>query len=222
MAVFHTGISTVKRSRGQSVVQRAFWRCGMALYDRRLARRCGVSAQRSDRLFSRVIVPDGFDARWCEREFLWNAVEAVETRKNSQMARELEFALPRELSDADNIDLTVRFATEECVTLGMIADTTVRATSARDGGRNVHAYLLLTMRRVLDGERFGPKERAWNDRALYWNWRERLAQLMNEALERGGHDARVDHRSYAERGIEVTPDPLQQPRWRIVQRLNRA
>ena len=52
---------------------------------------------------------------------------------------------------------------------------------------------------------FGPKETAWNDRALMAGWRERWASLVNERLCELGHDVQVDHRSYAEQGIPLTP-----------------
>ena len=52
---------------------------------------------------------------------------------------------------------------------------------------------------------FGPKETAWNDRALLTGWRERWASLVNERLCELGHDVQVDHRSYAEQGIPLTP-----------------
>ncbi len=46
---------------------------------------------------------------------------------------------------------------------------------------------------------------AWNDRALLCGWRERWAELANERLCELGHDVRIDHRSYAEQGIELEP-----------------
>ena len=35
--------------------------------------------------------------------------------------------------------------------------------------------------------------------------RARWGELANAALERHGHEARIDHRSHAERGIEAEP-----------------
>jgi hypothetical protein len=43
---------------------------------------------------------------WCrDRETLWNTVEACERRKDAQLARDLVFALPRELEPAECIAL---------------------------------------------------------------------------------------------------------------------
>ncbi|WGF90991.1 MobA/MobL family protein [Marinivivus vitaminiproducens] len=220
MATFHAGITMIKRGKGQSVVQRASWRCGVALYDRRRGCRCSVSGQRGTLLWSQVLTPEGVDTHWRDREMLWNTVEERERRRDASLARELEFTLPRELSDAEKIDVTVGFITNECVAGGMIADTTIRATSARDGGRNVHAYALLTTRRVLRARLFGLKERDWNAPHLYWRWRQSIAKRVNDALEQGGHEARVDHRSYAERDDEVRSGGVKQPGVRFAQRRN--
>ena len=52
---------------------------------------------------------------------------------------------------------------------------------------------------------FGLKERAWNDRRLLRDWRERWAEMANARLLVAGHDARIDHRSYADQGITLEP-----------------
>ncbi|GEL65436.1 hypothetical protein KBA01_27220 [Kozakia baliensis] len=52
---------------------------------------------------------------------------------------------------------------------------------------------------------FGAKERAWNDRDLLLAWRERWASLANERLAALDLDMRIDHRSFAARGIDLEP-----------------
>ncbi len=52
---------------------------------------------------------------------------------------------------------------------------------------------------------FGLKELAWNDRSLLRAWRERWAEMANARLCELGHDARIDHRSYADQGISLEP-----------------
>ena len=47
---------------------------------------------------SEILLPDGAPARWLDRATLWNEVEAGEKRKDAQLAREIEIALPRELT----------------------------------------------------------------------------------------------------------------------------
>lgn len=45
----------------------------------------------------------------------------------------------------------------------------------------------------------------WNDRSFVKRWRERVATLQNEALEKYGHEVRVDHRSYQDQRIDKIP-----------------
>ena len=45
--------------------------------------------------------------------------------------------------------------------------------------------------------------RAWNATALVQEWREQLAVRVNQRLAARGLEARVDHRSYATRGLEI-------------------
>jgi hypothetical protein len=60
---------------------------------------------------SEILLPDGAPARLLDRATLWNEGEAGEKRKDAQLAREIELALPRELSQAD----AIRLAHDSCV-----------------------------------------------------------------------------------------------------------
>ena len=128
----------------------------------------------------------------------------AEKRKDAQVAREVEFALPRELSADDCRDLARRFVTEEMTARGMVADLAIHDRSSSDGGRNPHAHVLLTMRR-LGPDGFGPKEREWNKTELVETWREQWAAACNDALARAGEEARIDHRTLEEQGILREP-----------------
>ena len=64
------------------------------------------------------------------------------------------------------------------------------------GGHNPHAHILLTTR-TLGPQGFGGKERGWNGKELLSEWREAWSRDTNQALERGGQRARIDHRSLA-------------------------
>jgi Ti-type conjugative transfer relaxase TraA len=93
-----------------------------------------------------------------------------------------------------------------------VADLNVHWTHARDGGEQPHAHVMLTMREVVPGRdgheeegAFGKKVVAWNDRGLLSDWRERWAEMANARLLELGHDIRIDHRSYAEQGIDLEP-----------------
>lgn len=87
-----------------------------------------------------------------------------------------------------------------------MADIAVHNPRHQDGEERPHAHVMLTMRE-LTGEGFGPKNREWNRTDVLEGWRERWAEHANRALERSGHDARIDHRSYADQGVDREPQP---------------
>ena len=135
---------------------------------------------------------------------LWNAVEAVEKRKDAQLAREVEFAIPRELTRAQGIELARDFVQDEFVDRGMIADLNVHWDIGADGQPKPHAHVMLTMRAV-DENGFGAKVREWNRTELLEHWREAWAIHVNERLAELGIEARIDHRSLEAQGIDLEP-----------------
>ncbi|WGF91073.1 Ti-type conjugative transfer relaxase TraA [Marinivivus vitaminiproducens] len=203
MAQFHSTVKTIGRAQGRSSVAAAAYRSGAKLHDERTDLIHDYS-RKQDVVHSEILLPEGANEAWRDREVLWNAVEASETRKNSRTAREIEFALPRELSDADNIALARELVEEQCVKRGMVADLNVHVAKGSDGGRNPHAHVMLTTRTVQNGS-FDKKEREWNHSSVNLEWREVLAVKTNQKLAERGHDKRVDHRSYEERGIKIEP-----------------
>jgi ATP-dependent exoDNAse (exonuclease V) alpha subunit len=198
MASYHLSAQPVKRSEGRSVVAMAAYRAGVALKDHQRGsvvdyrRRRGV-------VHEEIVVPDGC-AEWLgDRETLWNHVEAIERRRDAQLAREINMALPHELSDDERLALVRAFVREEFVSLGMVVDFAIHAPVPEKGDdpRNFHAHLLLTLRQAsLMGLR-PVKTRAWNSDSMLLKWREAWAKRQNEALRVRGHAARVDHRSLA-------------------------
>ncbi len=110
---------------------------------------------------SEIMAPENAPDWMCDRDQLWNAVEAVEKRRDAQLAREIEVALPRELDRGERLELLRGFVQREFVDRGMIADVAVHEGKARDGQGQPHAHVMLTMRE-LTGEGFGKKDRSWN------------------------------------------------------------
>jgi Ti-type conjugative transfer relaxase TraA len=168
--------------------------------------RSGVRLERAKRgvVHSEVMLPENAPDAWSDRERLWNDVEAFEVRKDAQLVREVEFAIPRELTQAQGIELARDFARSEFVDRGMIADLNVHWDVGEDGMPKPHAHVMLTMRAV-DENGFGPKVRDWNRTELVERWRERWAELANERLAELDIDARIDHRSLEAQGIALEP-----------------
>ena len=144
-------------------------------------------------------------------ERLWNDVERYENQYNrrrdsAQYARELTISLPRELSLEENVALAREYIGVAFTDLGMIADWVVHWPE-KNGQANPHVHVMLSMRPLSEDStrQFGNKERSWNPKSVVKTWRFQWAEMANKHLERAGVDARIDHRSYADQGLEIEP-----------------
>lgn len=199
MASYHLSVKTIKRSAGRSATAAAAYRAG-----------CEIACEREGRVhdYSRkagvedafILAPDDAPDWAQDRAALWNAAEARETRANSVTAREWELALPAELDAAERRVLVMGFARELVARYGVAADVAIHAPHRDGDQRNHHAHVLTTTR-VLTAEGLTDKTRVLDAKATGGPeievLRARWAELQNLALERQGHEVRVDHRSLA-------------------------
>jgi len=221
MAIYHLHVKVIGRKSGSSAVASAAYRSASRLRDERLDRSHDFSAKRGV-VHSEVMLPENAPEAWRDRERLWNDVEAFEIRKDAQLAREVEFAIPREMSEVQGIELARDFVRGEFVARGMIADLNVHWDIAEDGLPKPHAHVMLIMRQVSvsgDENGFGQKVREWNRTEMVERWRRRWAELANERLAELDIDARIDHRSFEAQGIALEPqDQIGAPAKRIEDR----
>ena len=203
MALYHFSAKIISRADGRSAIAAAAYRAAALLEDQHVGQVHDYTAKQGV-VHSEILLPAGAPARLADRSVLWNEVEATERRKDAQLARDIEIALPRELSRTEAIALVRDFVSEQFVARGMIADLNVHWSQTAAGEDQPHVHVMLTMRSVNE-EGFGPKVRDWNATALLTGWRERWAEMANERLCQLGHDARIDHRSLAAQGIDLTP-----------------
>ena len=208
MAIYHFSAKVISRAGGSSAVAAAAYRSADRLHDERLGRSHDFS-NKAGVVHSEVLLPEGADEQWRDRERLWNDVEAAELRKDAQLAREVEFAIPREMTQEQGIELARDFVQAEFVDRGMIADLNVHWDIGADGLAKPHAHVMLTMREIRIGEdgsaEFGAKVRDWNRTELLTHWREAWADHVNERLAALDIDARVDHRTLEAQGIDLEP-----------------
>ena len=203
MAIYHFSAKVISRSTGRSAVAAAAYRSASRLFDERTEQPFDYS-RKSGVLHSEILLPDGAPERWSDRQALWNEVEWGEKRKDAQLAREIEFALPREMKPEDAIELARAFVEREFVRRGMVADLNVHCDIGDDGLPRPHAHVMLALREVgADG--FGAKARDWNSTALLEHWREAWAEHVNVRLAELDHDIRIDHRSLKDQGIDLEP-----------------
>ncbi|WP_134094136.1 Ti-type conjugative transfer relaxase TraA, partial [Novosphingobium sp. PhB55] len=203
MAIYHFSAKVISRAVGSSAVAAAAYRSASRLHDERLARDHDFS-NKAGVVHSEILLPENAPEQWLDRERLWNDVEAAEKRRDAQLCREVEFAIPRELDQAEGIRLARDFVNREFLSRGMVADLNVHWDMGEGGQPKPHAHVMLGMREVTE-EGFGPKVRDWNRTELLTHWREAWADHVNQRLAELDIDARIDHRSLEAQGIELEP-----------------
>ena len=221
MAIYHLSIKIISRGIGKSAVAAAAYRAGELITNEKdgvihdYTRKGGI-------LHTEILLPANAPSEYADRAVLWNAVERVEKAKNSQLAREIEIALPKELSAVQNRVLVRDYVKQHFVEKGMCADIAIHDT--REG--NPHAHIMLTMRPFNEDRTWGDKQKKvyhldeqgnkiydpvkrqyacnkvqttdWNEHCRAEEWRAGWSETANRYLEKLNHTERIDHRSYAQ------------------------
>ena len=203
MAIYHFSAKVISRQTGASAVASAAYRSADRLFDEAKNRHHDFS-NKAGVIHSEVLLPEGATERLNDRTTLWNEVEAGEKRKDAQLAREVEFSIPREMNEQQGVALARDFVKKQFVDRGMVTDLNVHWDKAKDGSPKPHAHVMLAMRDV-GPEGFGKKNRDWNSTGLLKDWREAWSAHVNERMAELGLEGRIDHRSYEARGIELEP-----------------
>lgn len=187
----------------RSAIAAASYRSGEALYDEQEQRTFDYT-RKEDIRYSEILAPKNAPAWVKSREKLWNIVEALEKRKDAQLARDVIAVFPRELSFDECKAMLTEFINDNFVSKGMVADFSIHEANASDGGKNPHAHIMLTMREI-DANGFGKKNREWNDQKLVTRWRKSWEDYSNRHLEKAGFDVRVTLQSYENLGVDKMP-----------------
>lgn len=227
MAIYHLSIKIISRGKGKSAVAAASYRSGEKIkneYDgivHDFTRKGGIA-------HTEILLPQNAPQEFSDRGTLWNSVEKIEKSKNSQLAREIEIALPKELDREKQIELVREYVKENFVKVGMCADIALH--DKNDG--NPHAHILLIMRPLNEDKTWGAKSKKeyvldkngekvklkngnyktrkintvdWNEQDKAEHWRKAWADITNKYLEENSIQEKVDHRSYQRQGIEQIP-----------------
>ena len=203
MAIYHFSAKVISRNTGASAVASAAYRSADRLFDEGKNRHHDFS-NKAGVIHREVMLPEGAPERLNDRTTLWNEVEAGEKRKDAQLAREVEFSIPREMNEKQGVQLARDFVKTQFVDRGMVADLNVHWDKAKDGTPKPHAHVMMTMRDV-GPEGFGNKNRDWNSTELLKDWREAWSAHVNERMAELGLEGRIDHRSYEAQGIGLEP-----------------
>lgn len=224
-AIYHCSIKIISRGKGKSAVAAAAYRSGEKLtneYDGMLhdfTKKGGV-------VHTEILLPKNAPREFADRSTLWNAVEKIEKSKNAQLAREIEIALPNELSETECIALATEFAQRTFVDKGMCADVCIHNPNKEQP--NIHAHIMLTMRPFNEDGSWDDKQKKeyilddnsekiydkrkrtykcksvpttdWNNRDKAEKWRAAWSEFLNNALEQRNISERVSHLSFERQG----------------------
>ncbi len=232
MAIMFVRAQVISRGAGRSVVSAAAYRHRTRMDEEQTGMSFRYEGGKAELVHEELALPDQTPA-WLRTmidgrtiagasEVLWNAVDTFEKRVDAQLAREMIFALPEELSKAENIALVREFVRDHLTSKGMVADWVYHD---KDG--NPHIHLMTTLRPLTD-DGFGNKKvavlgddgkplrvvtpdrpkgkivyRLWaGDKDTMKAWKIGWAETANKHLALAGHDIRLDGRSYAEQGLD--------------------
>lgn len=168
MAIYHLAVKIIGRSSGRSSVAAACYRSGDTITNKW----DGVTHDYSKKNWiehTEILLPPNAPSTFKDRATLWNSVELAEKSGNAQLAREIEIALPHELTIEQQIALTRAYIEQNFVSVGMCADFAIHNPPVTDDKhrpidiegnptndpykmtfRNPHAHIMLTMRPLND------------------------------------------------------------------------
>ncbi|MFO1155192.1 MAG: MobA/MobL family protein [Rhodospirillales bacterium] len=167
---------------------------------------------------SQLVLPGGGAA---DRERLWQAIDAYPTQKpTATIARDMIVAFPHELTFAERKAAAVALAGWIADRYGVAVDLGMHRPDLEAGSneRNWHGHYLISERRVSPAGEIGRVNRELNQMVCRRRDPERgrdelrptaaaeiraaWQRIANDALERGGHQERIDCRSYKAQGVD--------------------
>jgi len=150
IAIYHCHIQIISRGKGKSAVAAAAYRNGEKITNQW----DGVTHDYTHKggiIHSEIMLPEHAPPEYKDRSAFWNSVELAEKAVNSQLAREIEIALPVELSKDEQIDLVRTYVQNSFVAAGMCADFSIHDK----GDGNPHAQYYADYASAAGGRRLG-------------------------------------------------------------------
>ena len=205
MAIYHLHVKNISRRDGRSAVAAAAYRAGETLANEAEERESAFGGRR-DVLMAAIVLPEGAPDWMSDRAALWNGVERAEKRRDARLAKEIEFALPREIPQLQWRALAQAMA-EVYVARGHVVDMAIHSDALHV---NPHVHLMLTTRRVTAAG-FAGKLREADGLEFVTQARAVWASIANAALGKVGAGIEIDPRSHEARGIASIPSTHRGP-----------
>ena len=218
MANYHLTVKGISRKSGRSCVAALAYRSATMLVDERTGEIYNYK-NKDNVIYVEIMIPENANSwineisKECETsrqtalQRLSNIIEAAEKRIDARVYREIEFSLPQELTQDQNIAWAKEFVRNSCVAKGMVAILNFHFDVDKETGQEKpHCHVLLSTRELTETG-FGLKNREWDKKELVDEWREQCAQCQNAALKEHGFEVQVSHLSYADRELDIDPQP---------------
>lgn len=221
-------MQVASRDNGKrSLIAMAAYRSGERLYSE-LYQKENYYGHRLVKPDAFILKPDYVPSEFSNREYLWNKMELTETSPNARLCREVNIALPVELSNDDQKELVTKYVQKMFISKGMIADVAIH----RDDSNNPHAHIMLTMRKVDEkGQILNKRKRVpvldehgkqvynekgqretvsirttnWDKKELLVEARKEWANVTNKLLRERGIDEQITEKSHKELGKKELP-----------------
>jgi len=205
MAIYHLHVKNISRGEGRSAVAAAAYRAGQTLPNDAEEKASAFGGRRGV-IHTEIRIPSGAPDWMQDRAALWNRAEAAEHRKDARLAKEIEFALPRELPRQGWI-AAARAMADHYVGQGLAVDLAIH----EDGtGHNPHVHMMLTTRVAGPGG-FGEKLRSADVVAFVREARALWERIANAALAGAGAGSAIDRRSHHAAGLPGKPSSHRGP-----------
>lgn len=220
MAMYHLSTKVIKRSEGRSAVGASAYRSASKMVDDRTGKSFNYSKKQGVLETGCFMMNSDRTLTSIDRETLWNVAEKTERRKDSRTAREIIVNLPHELPHQERKKIVERFSSVLMHRYGVAVDWAMHAPDKQGDQRNYHAHIMLTTREISleNGQiKLGKRtdlEQANKDlkkqnkdstQDQIKTLRRDFADITNAILSENNIDARIDHRSYKDRGLYVLP-----------------
>lgn len=195
MAIAFAQVKYLSRSKALQATAAAAYRSCSKIYDERTGTTFDYTNKKSPLLYSEIILPENADNKFKDRELLWNAVEKIETRSNSQVAKEIILALPKDelVTEENKIELARCFAITHFVNKGVSVDINIH-----NEPDNPHAHILVTTRRLIGNQFDSHKARDLDPKVVRGQvqvdkvWGEEWRHFQNHYFFAKGLDLTVD------------------------------
>ena len=211
MAIYHFSVKDIGRGKGRSAVACSAYRSGEKLNCERYGLEQDYTKKQGVE-FKKIYAPENAKKELLDRQSLWNEVERVEKRVNSNLAREFEIAFPHELNAEQRQEMLDELCQKIVDRHNVVVDAVIHAPHTKGGTdeRNYHAHIMFTGRQLDRKKRDIAKNRNRDfnkekSSETVTQWRKEFADIVNRQLERIGCDERVSHLSYKDLKYDLEP-----------------